>query len=84
MFSMMTPNTIHKFSWINVCTNEHSMVYILDYDRIDISNGIHVNNTDSSRKYIICHYWYFLKINFKLQPNVCDGCHDMTKKINEF
>ena len=25
-------------------------------------------------KCIICHYWYFLEINFEFQLKVCDGC----------
>ena len=23
------------------------------------------------------HYWYFLNKEFKFQPNVCNGCHDL-------
>ena len=23
------------------------------------------------------HYWYFLNKSFKLQPNVCNECHDL-------
>ena len=25
----------------------------------------------------ICHYWYFLIYSFKLQPDVCNRCHDL-------
>ena len=31
----------------------------LEYDRIDVSEGIDVNKTDGSRECIIWHYWYF-------------------------
>ena len=31
----------------------------LEYDRIDVSDGIDVNKTDGSRECIIWHYWYF-------------------------
>ena len=35
----------------------------------------------------ICHYRYIFKINFRFQPKVCNGCHDMTQKstnLNDF
>ena len=37
---------------------------MLEYDRIDISEGIDVNKTNLSREFNICHYWYFLDNNF--------------------
>ena len=46
---------------------------MLEYDRIDVPEGIDVNKTNSSHKCIICHYRYFLEINFRVQPKVCDG-----------
>ena len=33
------------------------MIY---YDRIDVSKGIDVNNTNASKECDVCHYWYFL------------------------
>ena len=39
---------------------------MLEYDRIDVSEGIGVNKTDGSCECIICCYWYFLNIGFKL------------------
>ena len=50
---------------------------MLEYDRIDVSEGTDVNKTNGSREGIICHYWYFLVINFRFQPKVCNGCHDL-------
>ena len=35
---------------------------MLEYDRIDISEGIDFNKTNLSKECDICHYWYFLKI----------------------
>ena len=32
---------------------------MLEYDRIDISEGIDVNKTSASKECDICHYWYF-------------------------
>ena len=33
---------------------------MLYYDRIDVSEGIHVIKTSASKDCDICHYWYFL------------------------
>ena len=27
---------------------------------------------------MICHYWYFLDCNYKYEPEVCDGCLDVS------
>ena len=35
---------------------------MLEYDRIDISEGIDVNKTNLSKECDICHYWYFKDI----------------------
>ena len=41
---------------------------MLEYNRIDISEGIDVNKTNLSKECDICHYWYFkiLVLNMKL------------------
>ena len=28
---------------------------------------------------MICHYWYVLDNGYKFEPEVCKGCHDITK-----
>ena len=33
---------------------------MLEYDRIDISEGIDTDKTSASKECSICHYWYFL------------------------
>ena len=48
---------------------------MLEYDRIELSEGIDVNKVDGSCECIICHYWYFLDINFNFQAEVYNGCH---------
>ena len=45
---------------------------MLEYDRIDLSEGIDVNKINSLRDCIICHHWYFLEINFRFDSNVCN------------
>ena len=37
---------------------------MLDYDRIDISEGIDVDKSKKSKECMLCHYWYFLDKNF--------------------
>ena len=57
---------------------------MLEYDRIDISQGIDVNKTNLSKKCDICHYWYFKNIGFKCKPYLCNGCHDLMQKAMSF
>ena len=53
---------------------------MLEYDRIDISEGINVNKTNLSKKIDICHYSYFKDIGFKYEPYLCNGFHDLMQK----
>ena len=46
---------------------------MLEYDRIDISEGIDVNKTNLSKECDICHYWYFKDIGFKYESYFCSG-----------
>ena len=36
-------------------------------DRIDVTKGIDVNKTTTSKDCNICHYWLFLNYSFKFQ-----------------
>ena len=56
---------------------------MLEYDRIDLSEGIeHAILTSNSRECSFCYYYYFLDINFNYQKYLCDGCHDISMKAN--
>ena len=57
---------------------------MLEYDRIDISEGIDINKTNASKECDICHYWYFLDKKFKYQPYLSNGCHDLMQKAMNF
>ena len=57
---------------------------MLEYERIDISEGIDVNKTNSSKECDICHYWYFKDIGFKYEPYLCNACHDLMQKAVSF
>ena len=50
---------------------------MLEYDKIDISEGIDINKTNASKECNICHYWYFLHKNSNYEPCLCHGCHDL-------
>ena len=57
---------------------------MLEYDRIDISEGIDVNKTSLSKECDICHYWYFKDIGFKYEPYLCNGCYDLMQEAMSF
>ena len=57
---------------------------MLEYDRIDISEGIDTNKTSASKECNICHHWYFLDKNFNYNPYLCNGCHDLRQKGMSF
>ena len=54
---------------------------MIEYERIDISQGIDVNKTNLSKDCDICHCWYFKDIGFKYEPYLCNGCHDLMQKL---
>ena len=52
---------------------------MLEYDRIDISEGIDIEKcNETSRKCSICKFYYFLDKNFNYGPYLCNGCYDMS------
>ena len=57
---------------------------ILEYNRIDILEGIDVNKTSESKGCDICHYWYFKDIGFTYEPHLCNGCHNVMQKAMSF
>ena len=57
---------------------------MLEYDKIDISEGTGVNKTNLSKECDIFHYWYFKNISFQYEPYLCNGCHDLMQKAISF
>ena len=41
---------------------------MLEYERINASEGIDANESNKSKECDICHYWYFLDKNFSYEP----------------
>ena len=56
------------------------IIIMLEYDRIDILEGIDVDKTDKSKECMFCQNWYFLNKNFKYGQYLCDGCYDIVQK----
>ena len=54
---------------------------MLEYDRIDISEGIDVSKISASKGCDICHFWCFKDIGFRYEPYFCNGCHDLMQKV---
>ena len=56
---------------------------MLEYDRIDILEGIDVDTTNKSKECMLYHYWYILDKNYSYGPYLCDGCYNiMQKSVN--
>ena len=54
---------------------------MLEYDRIDISEGIDIKKCkETYRECSLCKFYYFLDKSFKYGPYLCDGCYDMSMK----
>ena len=49
---------------------------MLQYEKIDVPEGIYVNKTSASKECDLCHYWFFRDAGFKFEINVCIKCHD--------
>ena len=56
---------------------------MLQYERIDVSEGIGLNKSEKSKECIFCHYWYFKDIGYKYEPYICNGCHDLSMMAYE-
>ena len=50
---------------------------MLQYQKIDVSEGIDVNKTSTSKECELCHYWFFKDVEFKFEEHVCNKCHDL-------
>ena len=54
---------------------------MLEYDKIDISEGIDIKKCkETSRECSLCKLYYFLDKNLNYGPYLCEGCHDMSIK----
>ena len=49
---------------------------MIQYQKIDVSEGINVNKTIASKEWELYHYWLFKDVGFKFEEHVYNGCHD--------
>ena len=50
---------------------------MLEYDRIDIDEGIDIKKwKETSRECNLCKFYYFLDKNFTYGPYLCNVCYD--------
>ena len=54
---------------------------MLEYEKIDISEGTDVNKSSNSKECSTYHFWYFIDKNFNYGPYSCNGCYDMSMKV---
>ena len=50
---------------------------MLQYEKIDVSEGIDVNKTSASKECELCHYQFFKDVGFTFEEHVCNRCHDL-------
>ena len=50
---------------------------MLQYKKIDASEGIDVNKTSASKECELYHYWLFKNVGFKFEDHACNKCHNL-------
>ena len=50
---------------------------MLQYEKIDVSEGIDTSKTSASKECMLFHYWCFKDVGFRFEPHVCNKCHDV-------
>ena len=50
---------------------------MIRYQKVNISEGIHIDKTNASKECELCHYWFLKDIGFKYEEHVCNKCHDL-------
>ena len=57
---------------------------MLEYDRIDISEGIDIKKCKETSKEcnLYTFYYYYLDKNFNYGPYLCDGCYMFMKAVS--
>ena len=54
---------------------------MIQYERIDVSEGVYLNKSNKSKECMIYHCWYFLDIGYEYEQYVCNGCHDLLMMV---
>ena len=56
---------------------------MMQYNKINVLEGIDVNKTSASKECDLCRYW-FRDIGFKFEEHVCNKCHHLLTMTNSF
>ena len=51
---------------------------MLQYAKIDVSEGTDVDKTSASKECELCHYWFFKDFGYKFEDYVCNGCYNLS------
>ena len=57
---------------------------MLEYDKIDISEGTDINKTSASKGCDICHNWYLFLKNFSYESYLCNVSDELIQKATSF
>ena len=57
---------------------------MLQYKKSYVPEGIDTNKTSLSKECMLCHYWYCKDVGFRLEPHICNKCHDVLMTDFEF
>ena len=57
------------------------VIKMLQYQKINVSEGMHVNKSNKSKECMFCHYWYIKDDGYKFQPYACNRCHDLSMMV---
>ena len=50
---------------------------MLQYLKINVSEGIDVNKANTLKECELCYYWIFKDVGVKFEKHVFNGCHDL-------
>ena len=50
---------------------------MLQYQKIDVSEGINTNKTSASKECELCHYWFFKDVGLKFEEHLCNRWHHL-------
>ena len=50
---------------------------MLQYQKIDVSEGINANKTSASKECELCYYWFFKDVGLKFGEHLCNRCHHL-------
>ena len=74
-------NYVSKKHQLHATANTYKM---LEYDRIDILEGIDANKASASKEFDSCHFCYFKDIGFRYELYLYNGFHDLIQKAMGF